>query len=441
MTDAEKGILGSVLISPETINQVYSLIKPEMFSTEISQECYRGMCAMCDNGKTINIVELVGMVESNKFDKSIISEVLKECISFTPSSAYVKHYASELTKEYQSRTVKKLLDRISLLPKDIQNTMGEMLTTIEHLTENRETTYKTMKQIVAENRHKYFTEREETGVKTGFYKLDELLGNLEGGDITIIAARPSVGKSAFVTQLILQMAMRGLRIGHFSLEMSDSQNFEREIANLASIEMTRIRRAKRFLGDEEVLFNKACDILSDLDIALFEGSKSVSQIRTESRHLKFDVIVIDYLQLIKTEKNYGNRSSEVGDISKALKSLASELKIPIIVLSQLNRTSEQRENKEPTMAELRESGDIEQDASNIILLWNISPNNKSYKGLKIDKNRQGEPGKIGLKFTGENMRFDEQPEDFDQFLNKVRQYEKNAEDLNSFCSNDENPFD
>lgn len=441
MTDAEKGILGSILTTPETINEVYTTISPEMFSTEIGQECYRCMCAMCDLGQTVNIVELNGMVENDRFDKSTINEVLKEAILFTPTSAYIKQYAKELTREYQSRSVKKLLGRISLLPKDISNTMGEIMNTLELLADKQETTCKSMKQIVAECRNKYFVEREENGVLTGFYKLDELLGHLEGGDITIIGARPAVGKSAFVMQMILQMASRGNRVGYFNLEMSDSQVFERAISNLAKIQLTRIRRAKKFLGDEEALFNKASDILSEFDVFVSSGGKSVSQIRKEARHMKFDVIIIDYLQLIKSDRHYANRASEVGDISKAIKSLAMELKIPIIVLSQLNRTSEHKETKEPTMAELRESGDIEQDASNIILLWNVSESNKSYKGLKIDKNRQGELGKIGLRFMGDNMRFDEQPEEFEQFIHKIKQFEKSAEELNSFCSYSDNPFE
>ena len=111
--------------------------------------------------------------------------------------------------------------------------------------------------------------------------------------------------------------------------------------------------------------------------------------------------------------------------------------MPVVLLSQLNRSSESRETKEPTMAELRESGDIEQDASNIILLWNVSEETKVYKGLKVDKNRQGELGKIGLKFTGRHMRFEEQPGSFDNFMSQVKRQERSAVDLHAAC---DNPF-
>lgn len=438
MTDAEMGIIGSVLTSPESINDVYNVIQPEMFSDDIGCECFRTMLAMYDNGREINIVELTGQLENSRVDKQDLMELFKTAVIGNQTSAYIKNYADELVREYQARKVKSLLAHVSLLPKDIQSSMSEIMNVLEGLVEHDESTCKSMKQIVSENRGNYFIDREDFGVRTGFFNLDELLGGLEGGDVTVIGARPAVGKSALVVQMITQMASRGTRVGYFNLEMSESQVYERMVSQIASMSLTRIRRAKQFLGDEEQIFNRASDVISEYDIVVSSGGKSVSQIRKEARHMKFDIIVIDYLQLIKADRKYANRASEVGDISKAIKGLAMELKIPIVVLSQLNRTSEHKETKEPTMAELRESGDIEQDASNIILLWNISEN-KSFKGLKVDKNRQGELGKIGLKFVGNNMRFEEQPESFEQYLNRVKAMEKSATELNAYC-NDDNPF-
>ena len=170
------------------------------------------------------------------------------------------------------------------------------------------------------------------------------------------------------------MAANGKRVGFYNLEMQEKQVYERFVVAQSGIGLTRLRRAKKFLGDEEERFKKANKTLLERDnIVITTGSKSMSEIRSESRHMGYDVIIIDYLQLLKPDKSYwGNRYAEVGAISKAIKSLAMELNIPIIALSQLNRVSEARETKEPTMAELREAGDIEQDASVIILLWNVS---------------------------------------------------------------------
>ena len=179
--------------------------------------------------------------------------------------------------------------------------------------------------------------------------------------------------------------------------------------------------------------------MSGYDVIISTGSKSISEVRAESRHQQFDVIVIDYLQLVKADRRYSNRSSEVGDISKAIKGLASELHVPIILLSQLNRVSEHNETKEPTMAELRESGDIEQDASNIILLWNVSQKNSKYKGLKIEKQRQGETMKEGLQFDGEHMSFEERSESFDKFLAMVRSLDK-GDGFEAIGDDSETPF-
>lgn len=437
MTDAELGIIGSIITTPESIDTVYGLIEPEMFSTETGQECYRAMLALYDNGKEITIVGLSARLENSRIDREDYSNLLKNAVVGSQSSAYMQYYADELVREYQSRKIKELFSRVSLLPKDIQNSMSEIAGAIELLKWREEPNAKGIKQIVEENRGRYFTKREETGVRTGFYALDELLGCLEGGDVTVIGARPSVGKSAFVTQMILQMAGRGVRVGYFNLEMSESQVYERMVANISGLELSRIRRAKQFLGEERVLFNTASDVISGLDVTISSGCKSMSQIRRESRHMNFDVIIIDYLQLIRADRHYSSRASEVGDISKAIKSLAMELDTPIVLLSQLNRNSESRETKEPNMSELRESGDIEQDASNIILMWNVSEETKVYKGLKVDKNRQGEPGKLGMQFIGRHMKFDEYQGSFEKFMSQVKRQEKSAVDLHSAC---DNPF-
>ena len=161
-------------------------------------------------------------------------------------------------------------------------------------------------------------------------------------------------------------------------------------------------------------------LIYEASITISTGAKSVSEIRAECRHQRYDVIVIDYLQLIKADRRFGNRASEVGDISKAIKALAMELHVPIIVLSQLNRISEMRETKEPTMAELRESGDVEQDASNIILLWNLDKDGK-YKGWKIEKQRQGTHLKEVLQFDGDHMRFIERTETIEQIQARMQQ--------------------
>lgn len=440
MNAAEQGVIGCVLIDNNSLYDVYNKLKPEMFASDFAQDCYAEMIAMYDRGENVNILSLSQALESRKLDPDDIRACLKDCISSAPTSVMMKSYADSVIKMWRSRKAKELFYHISFAPKDIDNTISEVLARLEELQGNKEVRLKSLKQIVKENRDNYFNENvEENLVKTGFYKLDDCLGGLEGGDITIIGARPGVGKSAIVTQIIGQMAKKGYRVGYFNLEMNESQVYERFVSRLAELSLTRVRRAKSFLGGEEEAFNKANEEIAGYDVIISTGSKSVSEVKAESRHQRFDVIVIDYLQLIKADRIYANRASEVGDISKSIKGLASELHVPIILLSQLNRVSESKETKEPTMAELRESGDIEQDASNIILIWNVSDKNRSFKGLKVEKQRQGETMKEGLQFDGEHMSFRERQESFDKFISFVKSMDKG--DGFQSVGDDESPFE
>lgn len=425
MIESEKQIIGSVLMDNDCLCKIYNKLTPEMFINPFYREAYQEMLIMYDLGMQIDSVELSNRLETKQYGKQDILTWIGDCVISTETSAIITSCAKELINEHKAKKVKNLLGSASLLPKDIENTIGCLITELESLKENRNTSCKSMKEIVKENHGNYFCEREDIGVKTGFYKLDDMLGCLEPGDITVIGARPGVGKSALVTQIIGNVAEQGKRVGYFNLEMNENQVYERFVARLSKMSLTRIRRAKSFIGDEEDKFNRANDKLEMYDVFISTGSKNVSEIKSISRHQNFDLIVIDYLQLVKSIKRYSNRSSEVGDISKEIKALAMELGVHIIVLSQLNRTSEHREEKEPTIAELRESGDIEQDASNIVLVWNLSKKNNKAKGLNVGKQRQGKTGRIGYEFIGENMEFTERKEDFKEYEQLIKDLDKN----------------
>ena len=421
MTEAEIGVIGCALIDNDSMYKVYNKLKPEMFSTEFCQDAFAEMLAMYDRGESINIISLSQALENHKWDQEMIAADLRECVTIAPVSIAITSYADAVVKDWRARETKKLFQEVSLRPCDIDNSIAEVLTKLEEIQGSKTVHSKTMKQIVVENKGNYFNEHVGEGlIKTGFYHTDDCLGGLEGGDITAIGARPGVGKSAIVTQMIGQMAEKDYNIGYYNLEMNESQVYERFVSRMSEIGLTRVRRAKTFLGGEQEAFEKANSKLSEYNITISTGAKSVSEIRAECRHQRYDVIVIDYLQLIKADRRFSNRASEVGDISKAIKALATELHVPIILLSQLNRASEARETKEPTMAELRESGDIEQDASNIILLWNLDEDGV-YKGWKIEKQRQGTHLKEVLKFDGDHMNFTERTETIEQIQARLRQ--------------------
>ena len=220
------------------------------------------------------------------------------------------------------------------------------------------------------------------------------------------------------------MAKKGLKVAYFNLEMSDKQVYERFVSRLAEIGLTRIRRAKAFLGDEQEKFNQANEEMSDYQLWVASGTVSPREIKSECRHQNFDVIVVDYLQLLMPDNRYSGRNEEVASISRGLKSVARDLNTHVIALSQITRASESRDTKEPTMAELRESGAIEQDASNIIMLWNLSDNDKGAKGVKIEKNRQGMTMREAMEFDGDHMKFVEISKPFDDVVAEIKKKER-----------------
>ena len=417
---AEKNVIGSLLIDKDCISTVYNILEPQMFTNELLGKIYHEYQRAFDRGYELTLPAIEQNLRSDAYPSEVIMTVLRECLAETFTSSEVRQNALVVQNDYKAQKFNLILNSIKVSPNNLKSQIGALQKELEALLDSREVSSKSLSQITLENKDKYFKEREIKPLYIGFDKLDELLGGLEGGDMIVIGARPAVGKSALVTQITSNLAKQGKRIGFYNLEMQNKQVYERFVVSESGIGLTRLRRAIRFLGDEEQRFNDANKPLEKAEniVITSAGSRTVGEIKAESKHMDYDIIIIDYLQLLKADTTYrGNRAAEVGEISRAIKSLAMELNIPIIALSQLNRASEGRETKEPTMAELREAGNIEQDASVIMLMWNLDENDRTKKGLKIDKNRQGECGKIVMKFNGDTMKFEETNENCNEASN------------------------
>ena len=406
---AEQNVIGALLVDSGRIGDVYGVLSAEMFTSPILGRIYLEFQRGYDNRYEVNLSVLLQKLTGEGYEEEVVLGEVKGCMESTAVWYTIKSHAAVIINEHKARQLNKVLSSIKIVPDRVDKQIGELITDLEALKERRNAGAKTLAAIAKENKEKYFVDHEAEKMYLGFPKLDDLLGGLEGGDVIVIGARPSVGKSALVTQITSNLARKGKRIGFYNLEMQEKQVYERFVVSQSGIGLTRLRRAKKFLGDEKERFELANKVLEGRDnIVITTGSKAVSEIRHESRHMGYDIIIIDYLQLLKADKEYrGNRYAEVGAISKAIKALAMELNIPIIALSQLNRVSEMKETKEPTMAELRETGDIEQDASVIILMWNLSQEDRSMKGCKVEKQRQGQTGKIVMNFNGDLMQFEE----------------------------------
>ena len=411
---SEREVIGSLLMDNECMSQIYGMLTPEMFTSELLGQVYRQFQRGYDNRYDVNVAVIEQKLRNDNFPSHLIVEQLTECVMNTTTSATVKANAQVIVDDYKAKRLDDFLTATKVTPTNYHDCLRQLQQEMEYLESGKETKSKTLAQLVEDFKGNYFVEKETQPLFIGFEKLDSMLGGLEGGDMIVVGARPAVGKSALVTQITTNLARQGKRVGFYNLEMQNKQMYERFVVSESGIGLTRLRRATAFLGDEKERFLKANERLAKADniVITSTGGKSVSEIRSESKNMDYDIIIIDYLQLLKAETTYrGNRTAEVGEISRAIKNLAMELNIPIIALSQLNRASEGKESKEPTMAELREAGNIEQDASVIILLWNLDQDDRSRKGCKIEKNRQGECGKVVMKFNGDTMNFEETDED------------------------------
>ena len=407
---AEQQVIGSLLMDNNCMDKIYGMLEPDMFTSDLLGRTYKEFQRAYDNNYELTITMIEQKLRNDNFPSDLIMDELKNCIISTPTTVSVKQNATVVINDYKANRLSKMLGTIKVTPNNLNEQITKISQELEVLQDKRKEKSKTLSEITMENKGNYFKEREVKPIYLGFPKLDELLGGLEGGDMIVIGARPAVGKSALVTQITSNLAKQGKRIGFYNLEMQNKQVYERFVVSESGIGLTRLRRAIRFLGDEEERFNKANETLEKAEniVITSGGAKSVNDIRAESKHMDYDIIIIDYMQLLKADTTYrGNRAAEVGEISRSIKNLAMELNIPIIALSQLNRVSEMKETKEPTMAELREAGNIEQDASVIMLMWNLDNEDKTKKGCKVEKNRQGNTAKVVMKFNGDLMRFEE----------------------------------
>lgn len=409
---AEREIIGNLLVNPNCIDQIYNIIEPEMFTDDLLGSVYAEFLKGYENRYEVNEVVLEQKLVNDNIPLALFQEELEKCISLNVTTATIRTNAEILLKDFKAQRLNTILNRIKVQPDKIYDQIGTLMNDLEHLSEGRKSQAVSVSALTDRFKDHYFCDEAGKGLNTGFKKLDEMIGDLTGGDVIVIGARPSVGKSAFVTQIAMNLTKQGKKVGFYNLEMQERQMYERFVVAESGIGLQRLKRAVAFQGDEKERFDKANEYLNTCEnLIINTGASKMSDIRAESRHMNYDIIIIDYMQLITPDTSYrGNRAAEVGEISRNIKNLAMELNIPIIALSQLNRVSEVRETKEPTMSELRESGNVEQDASIILLMWNLTED-RDKKGLKADKNRQGKVGKVTLSFDGEQMKFVEE-EDF-----------------------------
>lgn len=399
---AEKQIIGSLLLDSSRIDDM-KIINSEMFADPTLGEIFS--IYEHSDGKEVNQLMIIPHIVTSYRTEQQAKGYLAEIIDEHDAGISDKSCEEIIYKAYKARVVNEILSKSEVTSDNVDKFLDMIGNTADRFEKLDESDVATISDLTALS-GEYFNESNTTQFELGFDELDEAIGGVDDGDVVIIAARPSVGKSAFALQMIRKFGKDGYKTGYFNLEMSKKQVYERSIASASGIDMTRIRRATNFLNDEKERFEKGNQLLlEEKNVCIITGAQTIKNIREKVKKENFNVIVVDYMQLITPSEKRGNRATEVGDISRGLKKIATDFNIPVFALSQLNRVSEQNKDKEPSLSELRESGDIEQDASVVLMLWNSNTDDDTEKSIKVEKSRNGYKDRMKLYFDGKHMTF------------------------------------
>ena len=404
--EAEKSVIGCLLIEKDGISEVHSILSPDMFTDDFLGRVYFEIKQGFESNDDVDIVTLAGKLSDSIRSEKEVSKELAEIIQGQYRTESVHTYASIVIQDYRAKKASEIINRVVFTGDDIEKQIRDISADLQSLLGDKRSDEATAPEMVEAYKDDYFKEHDRPKVKLGLQEFDEAI-NLGGGDVMAIGARPKTGKSALALQIAIHLQDIGLKVGYFNLEMTKKQMFERMTAFTGNLDLNRILNGTRYLDGEKEKFETALEVMRGMkNLTIFSGSKRVSDIRSESHGKGFDVIIIDYLQLLKPDGKRGaNRYAEVGDISRGIKAIAMDFNIPVIILSQLNRVSEMKKDKEPSSADFRESGDIEQDVSIALILWSPDANDDTKRSLKIELNRQGKRKRADLYFDGKYMKF------------------------------------
>ncbi|HET6552283.1 MAG TPA: replicative DNA helicase [Dyella sp.] len=429
--DAEQAVLGGLMLSPDSLDKVADRLGEQDFYRKDHRLIWRAITELASKGMPCDAITLGDWFEANGLAEMVGGAAyLIELANTTPSAANIGAYA-DIVRE--KSVLRQLIDAGTGIAEDgyqpegmgVQEVLERAEQAVFKIAESGARGKKdtvSMREAV-KDAFRILSERFEnkgqlTGVSTGFSDLDELTSGLQPSDLIIVAARPSMGKTAFSVNIAEAVAMRGKKkaVAIFSMEMSASQLAFRMISSVGRIHAQHLRNGDLAEEDWPRVTN-AIALLSEAKIFIDDTpGLSPVEMRSRSRRLHREhgglgLIVIDYLQLMQVPGNKENRATEISEISRSLKGLAKELNCPVIALSQLNRSLEQRADKRPMMSDLRESGAIEQDADVIMFIYRDEYYNKESpdKGLAeiiIGKQRNGPTDTVKLTFLGHYTKFE-----------------------------------
>lgn len=424
--EAEQAVLGSIMLENQILDDLSSMLFVEDFYNTKNQKVYSAILDLYKNSEPIDLITLNNIMKvKGTLESAGDTTYLTYLTQSTPTAANHKHYL-KIVKEMANLRALIAMGRNTVSRchegESSQDIAAYSEKTLFNMQVNRKTTVTPVSNMLAgtfkEIEAVYKKDISMEGIPTGYEKLDALTAGLHGSELIIIAGRPSMGKTALALNLMANISLNyGMAGLIFSLEMSKEALTKRLICAESGVSGHKMRSGYLASDDFPKLI-KACQELGQVEILINDDADiAVEEIRTIARRAKLtnDIryIVVDYLQLIRKSRHSsaGNREQEISEISRSLKALAKELKVPVIALSQLNRSCEMRTNKRPMLSDIRESGAIEQDADIIAfvyrdIVYNENTDDKNVAEIIIGKQRNGPIGTVRLAFKKDCMKFE-----------------------------------
>lgn len=425
--EAEQSVLGAILLENGAINRSLEVLRPDDFYRENHRKIFLAMVDLSEKTQAIDLVTLSEQLrQKNELEAVGGTAYLAQLINMVPTSANVRFHAKIVHEKAMLRNLISTATEIVTLcyenSEDIPDLIDQAEKKIFNISQERvRTTFIPVKEIVKQSfeliERLYETKEAITGVPSGFKDLDKMTTGFQASDLVIVAGRPSMGKTALALNIAQYAAIhRKQTVAIFSLEMSKEQLVLRMLCSEARVDAHKLRSG--FLGaDDWPKLTNAAGHLTEARIFIDDTPAiSILEMRAKARRLKAEhelhLIIVDYLQLMRGRGNADNREQEISEISRSLKSLAKELQVPVLALSQLSRAVENRPDKRPVLADLRESGAIEQDADLVLFIFREEvyfPDREDKKGkaeVILGKQRNGPIGVVDLTYSHAHTRFD-----------------------------------
>lgn len=423
--DAEKALLGSLMIRPGGLGEIVDILTHETFYARKHQLIFRAILELYTKNDPIDVLSVSAILK----DKKVIDDIggasyLAEIVNLVPSASNLEYYAQLIRKKHLYRSLIEASDNISETAYNEGEDVEAMLDSAEQKifklanfsTRQKFRSIKDELSEAWERLDKLHKSKDELrGVRTGFDDLDNKLAGLQKSDLVILAARPSMGKTTLALDMARYAATKfNAKVGFFSLEMSSQQLVDRMLASESRVDSWKLRTGRLSTDLEFSMIRDSLDKLAKAPIYIDdEPSNGIVRMKAVARRLKseqgLDLIFVDYLQLMVPTKNVDNLVQQVSEISRSLKQLARELDVPVVALSQLNRSVEQR-GGEPRLSDLRDSGSIEQDADVVLFIhredkYNKDSDRPNIAKIIIAKHRNGPTGTVELFFDENRVSF------------------------------------